>query len=829
MKSRGWRCAVLALLVALAACSGKKDATGTTSGAQQQPNASTTVATTAGPTAATTPAELPAEIPPAPPLPPATLTDVNLIDPDMGGAVEEMPGVYGPGLDNGRRLIDGQNDPTWRAPADWWPGGMFNQDYWTKYPVDIVFSFFERKPALVGGVTFALPDAPTVQVQDDPSTAPVDVEVWTSMDGVTKGFSRVAAAKLEQRGGEQTVTFPATEARFVKLRLLSGATKRVVEIGELRVLESVREGYEPLFTREPGVNLWKGSPRQAAQRGLDWLQQSAVDWGVQKNGCFGCHVQAQVLMGQKVALANDYRVSQPAMDTLLDLMHKAQTKEGTLGSNHEGSSAVFAAMAFAEAAEATGRTSDPALFKAVDYVLKNQKADGSIPEDSMDPPIMQGRFVLTGNALVAFEWAAAHSKDPRYRQAAGRALGWMAGNEPVTTQDAAFRIIAVYHYGSAEQKRAAWSVVERLAGEQQADGGWKEVPAMEGSNAFATGQVLYAFKQAGVSVRSEMFRRGVDYLLKTQASESPVEYGSWKAVNTQSDKKSTFAPTMWAVIGLAGAYGAEPKGALKVARGGDKPATPNLEIVLDVSGSMNAKLGDSTRWQVALGTLKDVVSTLPDDLNVGLRVYGHRYSSKSAETCQDTELLVPIAKLDREKILNAATALKPRGETPLVRSVLKTVGDLKAAGGGSVILITDGEESCQGNAKSAAKEIAKSGVNVTLNIVGFTLTGQKVEAELGSFAGATGGQYYGAQNGAQLARAIRMAAAQRLPYDILDNNGKLVASGETSGLSRELPPGDYRIRIDALGQSLEEPLTIVPDGTTTITLAVEGSQFVIKR
>jgi len=805
---------------ACAACSQKQE--------EAPAAAVTTQASSVAPTNDAASAETSAEVPPAPP-PPATLTDVNLIDPDMGGAIEELPGVYGPGLDNGLRLIDGKNDPTWRAPADWWAGGMFSPDYWTHYPVEIVFSFFERKPALVGAVTFVLPEAPTVPVRDDPSTAPADLEVWASMDGLSKGFSRVAAATLEQRGGEQTVTFPATEARFIKLRLLSGATKRVVEIAEVRILESVREGYEPLFTREAAVKHWKGSPRQAAQRGLDWLQQSAVDWGVQKGGCFGCHVQAQALMGQGVALANDYRVSQPAMDALLDLMHKAQTPAGTLGSNHESSSAVFAAMAFAEAAEATGRTSDPPLFKAVDYVLKNQKADGSMPEDTMDPPIMQGQFSLTGNALVAFEWAAKHSKDPKYRQAADRALGWIAGSEPDTTQDAVFKIVAVYHYGSSEQKRRAWSVVERLANEQQPDGGWKEVSSLDGSNAFATGQVLYAFKQAGVSVRSEMFRRGVEYLLKEQLREPPVEAGSWKAVHTQSEKKSTFAPTMWAVIGLAGAYGAEPTGALKVARGGDKPATPNLEIVLDVSGSMNTKLSESTRWETALATLKDVVSTLPDDLNVGLRVYGHRYSSKSAETCQDTELLVPIAKLDREKILGAATALKPRGETPLVRSVLKTVGDLKAAGGGSVILITDGEESCQGNAKSAANEIAKSGVNVTLNIVGFTLTGQKVEAELGTFAAATGGQYYGAQNGAQLARAIRMAAAQHLPYDILDSSGKVVASGETSGLSRELPPGDYRIRIDAMGQLLEEPLTIVADQTTMLGLGVEGDRFVIRR
>jgi Ca-activated chloride channel family protein len=213
---------------------------------------------------------------------------------------------------------------------------------------------------------------------------------------------------------------------------------------------------------------------------------------------------------------------------------------------------------------------------------------------------------------------------------------------------------------------------------------------------------------------------------------------------------------------------------------------------------------------------------------VGLRVYGHRYASKSAETCKDTELVVPLAKLDRSRILTTASKLRPRGETPLVRSVLATVGDLRAAGGGSVILITDGEESCKGDPKAAAAEFKAAGLDVTLNIVGFTLTGKTVEAELTALAGSTGGRYYGAQDGTQLSRALMLAALQRLPYDILDAAGQVLVSGQTSELARELPPGAYRIRIDALGQLLEAPVTIVPNQTTVLSVAVEGDRFVIR-
>ena len=161
--------------------------------------------------------------------------------------------------------------------------------------------------------------------------------------------------------------------------------------------------------------------------------------------------------------------------------------------------------------------------------------------------------------------------------------------------------------------------------------------------------------------------------------------------------------------------------------------------------------------------------------------------------------------------------------------MLKTVGDLKSAGGGSVILITDGEESCKGDAKAAAREIKASGVNVSLNIVGFTLTGKAVEAELAALAGSTRGRYYSAQDGAQLSCAVKLAALSRLPYEVRDGDGKLVASGETSELSRELPPGNYRIRVNALDQVLEDSLTVVADQTTTIGLGVEDNRFVLMR
>jgi hypothetical protein len=804
---------IMAISMAGAACSRNEEST---------PAKATSAAAQPTQPAPTAPAPLePGE--PTAPLPPATLTEVNLTLTDTGGGIEELTGGYGPGF-FGRRLVDGKVDPPWKVPATW----TWNNRAWPKYPTEAVFSFFNRQSALVGALSIVLPEKTTAELPNETSAAPKDVEIWTSMESPTTGFRQVAKAAIEPVPGEQKIEFPAVEARYVKLRVVAGHSPKELEIAEVRVFESVRDGYTPLFQRDTAVNWWKDSPRDAAQRGLEWLQQAAADWG-NEHQCVGCHVQAQALMGQAVAIEQGYRVNMRALHDLAEQIRSKQQPGGTWPpSPYSTAVAAFASMGLAQAALATKKPSDVELMKGSDNLLARQDPDGSIPLDSARPPIEQGDFMTTANSLVAMRWAAMHSKDAKYREAAERALGWIESHEPETTQDRVFKIIALMHFGSPEQKRIAWSAVESLAEQQQPDGGWKETPQMDGSNAFATGQALYAFKQAGVSVQGEMFRRGVDNLLKTQINEPNDADGSWKAVNTQSASKTSFAPTMWAVIGLAGSYGDSPVGALQIVKEGDKIAAHNLEIVLDVSGSMNAKLGETTRWQTALDTLKEVVASLPDDLNVGLRVYGHRYSSKSAQTCQDTELIVPIAPLDRGKIIGAASALKPRGETPLIRSVLKTVDDLKSAGGGSVILITDGEESCKGDARSAAAQIKKSGVNVALNIVGFTLTGKAVESELSGLAGSTGGRYYSAQDGAQLSRAVKLAALSRLPYDIFDSSGRLLASGQTSELSRELPPGEYRVRIEALGQRLEEPLTIAPDQTTTLTLSVDDDRFAIR-
>jgi hypothetical protein len=262
----------------------------------------------------------------------------------------------------------------------------------------------------------------------------------------------------------------------------------------------------------------------------------------------------------------------------------------------------------------------------------------------------------------------------------------------------------------------------------------------------------------------------------------------------------------------------------------DKKPTRNLEIILDASGSMKLPLGKTTRWATALDVLADVVGKLPADYSVGLRTYGHREASTSPKTCTDTELVVDVAPLDRTGLVNRAKQLRPRGETPLVYSILQTPDDLKALGGGTVILITDGEESCKGDFTAAAKTLKDSGLNLTLNIVGFTLKAPRATADLGGLAESTGGHYYGAQSGDALARAVLLAAVDQLPYRILDAKGAEVDKG-VAGVDgkHELPPGDYKVVVNAGDESLTMPVTLALRQDVAITVGIKDDRLIVEK
>jgi hypothetical protein len=265
------------------------------------------------------------------------------------------------------------------------------------------------------------------------------------------------------------------------------------------------------------------------------------------------------------------------------------------------------------------------------------------------------------------------------------------------------------------------------------------------------------------------------------------------------------------------------------------PALPEktrktLLVILDLSGSMNLPLGKSSRIATARQVLHNVLAKVPDDFNVGLRVYGDRYGSKEKETCTDSHLVQPVQKIDRTRLFKMIDAARPRGETPLVYSVLQAIADLQGAGGGSVVLITDGDESCGGDFAAAAAAIKKSGLDFRLNIVGFTLQGQTAQKALGGLAASTGGAYYGAADGAALSRVLTAATITKFPFSVQDANGKVVAEGVAGDAGVDLPAADYTVAVEAGSQHLTlAHVTVVAGQPLNLRITRTASGFAIAR
>ena len=76
-------------------------------------------------------------------------------------------------------------------------------------------------------------------------------------------------------------------------------------------------------------------------------------------------------------------------------------------------------------------------------------------------------------------------------------------------------------WSKASPKEIETATKPWIALQNKQDGGWSQLPQLD-SDAYATGMTLYALSQAGFSTKSEVYRKGIAFLLHNQ-----YEDGSW--------------------------------------------------------------------------------------------------------------------------------------------------------------------------------------------------------------------------------------------------------------------------------------------------------------
>lgn len=255
---------------------------------------------------------------------------------------------------------------------------------------------------------------------------------------------------------------------------------------------------------------------------------------------------------------------------------------------------------------------------------------------------------------------------------------------------------------------------------------------------------------------------------------------------------------------------------------------------------MSKVLVGQTKINVARQVIYDLAEALPGHAQVGLRLYGHggpwiarktdpqaaKIPWEDARLNTDSDLVVPIGPMtakQRAELKRWTAWTQPRGKTPMVYSLLKAQQDFPAdwKGPRTVILVSDGIETCGGKLEDLAEAYEGSGIDAVIHVVGFDISGAEAEKQLRQIAKIGRGEYYGAQNAGQLRDALK-AAATAGSYVVYDEAGQLAGKGTINGDPVPLLPGKYRLRLPQVdAQELEFSVNVGP--TLRLKLREDGT------
>ncbi len=268
-------------------------------------------------------------------------------------------------------------------------------------------------------------------------------------------------------------------------------------------------------------------------------------------GCNSCH--AQDLPSTAAGIARERGLPAPKAIPQLPLSMHTQSPSRLMDMSAVGiSSAGWEMLDLGS----NGAPRDAYTDATVHYMKAMQTAAGNWEAfEGRRPPMAAGTYQAT--ALAAYTLKTFGM--PGSSSELARAAAWLeTAPIPANTQDRAFHLLGLAWAGAKPEAIA--TVAKSLAAQQREDGGWNQLPTM-GSDAYATGEAMYALAAAGkMKAADPVYAKGVRYLLTTQAAD-----GSWH-VKTRSiwlqpyfesgfpyghDQWISAAGTAWATMALS--------------------------------------------------------------------------------------------------------------------------------------------------------------------------------------------------------------------------------------------------------------------------------------
>lgn len=251
-------------------------------------------------------------------------------------------------------------------------------------------------------------------------------------------------------------------------------------------------------------------------------------------------------------------------------------------------------------------------------------------------------------------------------------------------------------------------------------------------------------------------------------------------------------------------------GFIRVTKAASRKAAA-VEIILDASGSMLQRIGSQRRIDIAKQTLTQLTAkAIPSGTPFALRVFG-----REEDSCQ-TDLEIALSALDANAVATKIGSLqaKNNARTPIGGSIEKVSEDLASATGErTVIVLTDGEETCGGDPAAAIQKLRASGTQTRVSIVGFAIDDTALEASFRQWSDLGGGAYFSAKDANGLNTA--MTSALQPAFEVVSSSGQVLAEGVVGGEQVKVPAGNVQVRLKG---STAKPSSVVVKPTEVTSL-----------
>ncbi len=310
----------------------------------------------------------------------------------------------------------------------------------------------------------------------------------------------------------------------------------------------------------------RATVRDSISRAVSFLDADQIKWKVEKK-CLSCHHGTMTLWALGEAKAAGMGVSS---STLADLSRDSLGADSALTRvqavadpakpapdpkfNIVSMSSYNLLMA-APVLDAKGDVAQRGLMNIARDIVQRQQPDGSWlapPHANGPPPTFESPETMTLWALIGLASAPVYKDfDPKFRMSQQHGHAWLEKNSGAKTPQTLSLLLLLSvreNKPGSERKR----VVNDLLKLQQPDGGWSPTSELA-SDAFITGQALYALNIAGVKADRKEIGKGVAFLVASQTTD-----GSWPMTpRAHADAKPFKNPspivhsaTAWATIGL---------------------------------------------------------------------------------------------------------------------------------------------------------------------------------------------------------------------------------------------------------------------------------------